>query len=326
MTSAVADRYRRFSVEASDSPCLADWSARIADDGAVLAWIGTLPAPKQQPNLVLAAARWHGVPAPGPYDALRTALLEDDGTIRRTILERSTQTNEAGRLATLVPALAMVQEQVDGDPLSLLEVGASAGLCLYPDRWAYRWTTEHGEVVVGEGPALPCEVTGPAPLPAAPPSVARRAGLDLHPLDVRDDDSMAWLQNLVWPEQEARRERLSRAIDVARADTPLLTTGDLLVDLPRLVDEAASAGPVVLFHSAVIAYLEPEQRRAFDALARSLVADGACHWISNEAQGVLPPVLREPPGPGDPRFALAVDGEVVALTHGHGRTLHWLER
>ena len=55
---------------------------------------------------MFAAARWHGVPAPGPYDGLREALLGDDGTIRATILGRSTQTNEVGRLATLTPAFA----------------------------------------------------------------------------------------------------------------------------------------------------------------------------------------------------------------------------
>ena len=70
------------------------------------AWIESLPGLKRQPNLVFAAARWHGVPAPGPYDGLRDALLADDGVIRATIMARATQTNEVGRLATLLPAFA----------------------------------------------------------------------------------------------------------------------------------------------------------------------------------------------------------------------------
>ena len=72
----------------------------------MLAWIDELPGLKKQPNIVFAAARWHGVPAPGPYAGLRAALLGDDGTIRATIMARSTQTNEVGRLATLLPAFA----------------------------------------------------------------------------------------------------------------------------------------------------------------------------------------------------------------------------
>ena len=78
---------------------------------------------------MFAAARWHGLAAPAPYDALRAALLSDDGTIRATILARATQTNEAGRMATLLPAIALAAE---GRPVALLEAGASAGLCLYP--------------------------------------------------------------------------------------------------------------------------------------------------------------------------------------------------
>ena len=95
------------------------------------------------------------------------------------MLARRTQTNEPGRLATLLPAFAQLPE-----PLALVEVGASAGLCLFPDRYGYRYETEAGTVAIGAQPKFPCRVTGPAPLPTAPPRVAWRAGLDLHPLDV----------------------------------------------------------------------------------------------------------------------------------------------
>ena len=130
---------------------------------------------KQQPNLVFAAARWHGVTAPGTVLA-RDALLADDGAIRSTILARATQTNEVGRLATLLPVFG----QFSG-PLALIEVGASAGLCLYPDRWGYAWSTALGEVRLGDAPRLSCQVMGPAPYrpncrpsPGAPASICIR--------------------------------------------------------------------------------------------------------------------------------------------------------
>jgi len=44
---------------------------------------------KQQPNLVFAAARWHGAPAPGPYDALREVLLGNED-VKATILNSTT--------------------------------------------------------------------------------------------------------------------------------------------------------------------------------------------------------------------------------------------
>jgi hypothetical protein len=321
----VARQYADFADYAGDSPCFEDWARQVAEDAEVQAWIAELPPVKQQPNLVFAAARWHGVPAPGPYAGLRDALLGDDGSVVATILARATQTNEAGRLATLTPFLAEVAAE-EGRPLALLEVGASAGLCLYPDRWSYAWSTADGVVRAGEGPELPCTVTGRLPstvLTEGPPAVAWRGGIDLNPLDVTDPDAMAWLQNLVWPEQDERRDRLRTAVEVARPDPPHLVAGDLLTGLEPLVEEAAAHGPVVVFHTAVIAYLEPPDRERFHDLVAGLVADGRCRWVSNEGRRVLPRVTATVPG-DDPRsgaFVLGVDGTARALTHGHGAAM-----
>ena len=317
----VVDSYRDFAAYAApDSPTFAAWADAVATDAEVSAWIATLPPVKQQPNLVFAAARWHGVPAPGPYAGLRDALLGDDGTIRETILTRATQTNEVGRLATLLPAFAAFE-----GPLALVEVGASAGLCLYPDRWGYRWQTKSGTTTLGGEPALHCRVTGAAPLPGRLPEVTLRSGVDLNPLDVDDPDQMGWLEQLIWPEQESRRATLSEAIRIARDDPPDIVRGDLLTEVPGLVERARAFGTVVVFHSAVIAYLEPDDRPRFDAMMRDLVAGGHCHWVSNEGKNVLPSVTATGPAipPEHQTFVLGVDGRMVAQTHGHGLSLRW---
>ncbi|MGJ9421689.1 DUF2332 domain-containing protein [Aeromicrobium sp. CF3.5] len=325
--SNLTHQYRAFALQATDSPCFSAWSAAVARDLEVLDWLATLPRIKQQPNLVFAAARWHGVEAPGPYDGFRAAVLGDVGdAIRHTIFDRSTQTNEVGRLATLVPAMGLLQPDASSPALSLIEIGASAGLCLYPDRYRYRWSTDQGDVVLGRGPEISCQVRGPAPLPTQPVRIARRAGLDLNPLDVTDDEAMRWLENLIWPEHDDRRSRLRTAIEIARHDPPRLTTGDLLRGLPDLIAEAGRHGPVVVFHSAVIAYLDGAERTSFDHLIRDLVADDACHWISNESMDVLPSVTSTGPRPAQETFVLGIDGRAAAWTHGHGRSMHWLER
>ncbi|WP_435771581.1 DUF2332 domain-containing protein [Nocardioides sp. SYSU DS0651] len=321
----IEEKYREFASYATDSPCFTDWALGVAGDPEVRAWLASLPGAKQQPNLVFAAARWHGVPAPAPYDALRSALLADDGRIRRTILERATQTNEAGRMATLLPAVALAAA---GRPVALLEAGASAGLCLFPDRWGYRWVTPDGVRTAGPAaPVLSCHVTGPAPLPSAVPTVRWRGGIDLNPLDVTAEDDRSWLLQLVWPEHDDRREQLATALDVARRDPPDIRRGDLLELLPARVEDARRAvgpeGAVVVFHSAVIAYLEDADRRRFAALMGGLVADGRCHWVSNEAPEVLPEVATTGPEPPYGRFVLGVDGRSVGHTHGHGRSLGW---
>lgn len=281
------------------------------------AWLGTFPPIKRQPNLVFAAARWHGAPAPAPYDALRTVLLEQEPAVRATVMARATQTNEVGRLATLVPVLGLVE-----GPLALVEVGASAGLCLFPDRYDYAWPPS-GALRGSGGPLLTARATGTLPVPAAHPDVAWRGGVDLNPLDVTDEDAMAWLENLVWPEQDERRQRLRAAVDVARREPPAVRQGDLLDHVEDLVDEAAGHGTPVVLHSAVIAYLEEPDRVRFHELITGLVAAGRCRWISNEGGRVLPAVTgsREvPPG----RFVTALDGVPVAWSHGHGHAIDWL--
>ena len=315
---AVVAQYVDFAAHARDeSACFEEWALGVVDDEPVRQWIESLPGIKRQPNLVFAAARWHGVPAPGPYAGLRAALLGDDGSIRATVLERATQTNEVGRLATLAPVLATIP-----GPLALVEAGASAGLCLYPDRYDYAWPPLGGLSGSG-GPLLTCAVDTAVPLPTAPLDVAWRGGVDLHPLDVVDDDAMAWLENLVWPEQEDRRARLRSAVEVARTDPPRLVAGDLLDQVPALVDAASAHGTVVVFHSAVIAYLDHPARAVFASLMLDLVSSGRCHWVSNEAPSVLPGVVADGAAP-DQRFALALDGRQVAWAHGHGSSLTWL--
>ena len=320
----VARRYRGFAAAThGQSACFEDWSRRVAEDPEVLARIASLPRDKQHPTLVFAAARWCGVPAPGPYAGLRDALLGDDGRLRATITSRATQTNEVGRLATLVPAFAELQREA-GRPLTLLEVGTSGGLCLYPDRYAYAWPPLGG--LAGSGPLLTADASGPLPVPATPVEVAWRGGIDLTPVDVTDDEAVAWLEVCVWPEQEERRERLRAAVAIARRDPPQITQGNLLDLLPERVEEAGRHGPVVVFHSAVALYLDRAGRERFVGLMAELVDAGACRWVSNEQRDVLPSVTATTDDPGDDwlSFVLGVDGRAVALTHQHGSGIRWL--
>ena len=314
----VIEEYRDFATYAAgDSPCFEEWALGVAEDPEVLAWLQALPSIKRPPNLVFAAARWHGAPAPGPYAGLRQVLLDHEPDVRETVMARATQTNEVGRLATLAPVLGLVE-----GPLALVEVGASAGLCLFPDRYDYAWPPV-GELRGSGGPLLTARATGPLPVPTAHPEVAWRGGVDLNPLDVADADATAWLENLVWPEQDERRERLRAAVEVSRQDPPALVRGDLFDHLPALLDEAGRHGTPVVFHSAVIAYLEDPDRRRFHDLMTGLVAAGRCRWISNEGRRVLPDVTGDLEVPSG-RFVTALDGVPVAWSHGHGHAVDWL--
>jgi len=63
----VATTYRNFAVYAADnSSCFEEWALGVAEDREVQRWLAQLLEPKRQPNLVFAAARWHGLAAPAP--------------------------------------------------------------------------------------------------------------------------------------------------------------------------------------------------------------------------------------------------------------------
>lgn len=321
-----------------ESVTFAQWAAGVARDPEVLELLGELPPAKRQPNLVFAAARWHGAVTPSRYDddeGLRTTLLSRWPRVRETILARATQTNEVGRSASLLPLLAGLQ-----GPLALVEVGASAGLCLHPDRWSYRYLDDDGAEIARIDPAggpspvvLDCTVTGPVPVPPSPPVVVHRGGVDLNPLDLSTDGNAAWLETLVWPEHEDRRQRLAAACEHVADVAVDIIPGDLLTCLDEAVERARTAAPgatVVVFHTAVIAYLDEGGRRAWphvvtETLERVRADGGAAHWISNEGPDVLPGVSATARCAGSERatFCLALDGQAVAWAHGHGRRLEW---
>jgi hypothetical protein len=149
--------------------------------------------------------------------------------------------------------------------------------------------------------------------------VAWRAGLDLNPLDVGDEDSVAWLNTLVWPGETGRAERLAAAIETARRSPPALHRGDLLTDLPRLAAQAPAGATLVIYHSAVLAYVDEETRWEFGAVVRKL---GAV-WLSNETPTVLPGLAV--PADDEPSFVLARDGmQALARTDPHGTWVKWL--
>jgi hypothetical protein len=152
--------------------------------------------------------------------------------------------------------------------------------------------------------------------------VVWRAGLDLKPLRANRDDNRRWLASLVWPEHIDRAERLDRALHLVAADPPRLDAGDLLVDLLGLLAGAPSDATLVVFHSAVLAYLDQGQRSQFTDVMGAVKRTRDVHWVSNEAPGVIRGADLNPRPRG--RFILAHDRVPVAVTGPHGHSLAWL--
>lgn len=314
-TQSVAENYLRFGriAAAGKSPLYQELCEGVANDPAMLAFVSRQPPGKRQPNLLLAGTRFlFGLPP--SYEAFRETVLEHQEEVAEVLSTRRTQTNEPGRCALLLPLLCRLPQ-----PLALLEVGAAAGLCLLVEHYGY----DYGGHRLGDGRVVfECAPHGAVPLPRELPQVVWRAGIDLEPIDLDDDDAVRWLEALVWPEEQDRLERLRGAIEVARGERPRVIRGDLLEHLHDLAAEAPGDATLVVFHTAVLAYLSVDQREQF----RSQVAATRAVWVSNEGADVVAGVPRPMVAPvGASYFVLAVDGRrAVAYCDGHGRWLQWL--
>jgi hypothetical protein len=338
----------------------------VADDTGVLSLLDDTPLPQRRPLLLLAAVHFlllSGVDDPlaayydtvadvrgTPFDPpardvvgaftsfcqLHRRELED------VIATRTTQTNEVGRCAALLPGLCHIASLCDTDvPLSLLDLGTSAGLNLLFDDYAYtyRSASDEGVLTAGRlGSAVSIECTARDDLRSLPElrlsTMGERVGLDLSPLDPFSDDAVLWLLACQWPDNPARFGRLRGALSNARAsdNPPRLERGDMVADLPRVAASIAGTTPLVVFHSWVAAYLDEGQQRRLAAAVGALGAARPVHHLYCETPFETPglptppsPVPREGPDLATALVHIGPDSEPVRLadTHPHGYWIRW---
>jgi hypothetical protein len=179
----------------------------------------------------------------------------------RLRLHRTVQTNEPGRSAVLFAGLLWLTER-HRRPIRLLEVGASAGLNLIADRYSY---VVHGREL--GNPDSPLSFVDPW-MPPPPIDVERaaarlrivgRAGCDVAPLDPRVPDDQLTLLSYIWPDEPHRIDRLRAALSVAARDPVPVAARLGSAWLPERLAVADDGELVVVWHSVMRQYVEPEE-------------------------------------------------------------------
>ncbi len=322
--AATAARYERFAVHEAPgrSELYRSWATRIATEPELTAIIADIPAAHRQPPLVFAVMRVLGAPEQNddPWSSWvsgHASLLVTECAARRV------QTNEPLRCAALMPALAGIRA-----PIALVEIGASAGLCLYPDRYSYEYLTDDGSAVRLDPTGGPSSVLltsrwrGPVAPPTRLPEVVWRAGVDLAPLDPAAAHTRSWLTGLVWPGETGRAERVNRALDVAAADPPLLVQADAASDAVSDLAAMAPTGTVVVVSTpGLLVYLPRAARTAVISRARN-----AGRWLTLDEPGVHGDWSGEAPRVAAGEFLVGLDGAVVATADPLGRFVEWRDR
>ena len=307
--------------ERGGSKLYAALSRSLADDPMVAAIAGDHEPLWEAPLRLFAGVHYlelSGV-VQHPWGKLRGVLEANRDWLAKFVAEHPVQTNEVQRCWGLLPGFLTV---ADERPLDLVELGPSAGLNLYWDRYRYRY----GERTWGSRDA-PLELSGEAE--GGPPpgllgvqvAVRRRTGIDRRPVDATTDHGARLLEAFVWADQTERLERVRKAIEIVRAEPPRLMEGDFVEVLPALLAERDLDALTVVFHSVSTVYLRDDERARLRETIESEGQHGSLAWVSFE--------FTHDEGIGYEGFALDVQswaGERrrLALLDGHANRMEWV--
>ncbi|MEZ5320935.1 MAG: DUF2332 domain-containing protein [Microthrixaceae bacterium] len=314
----LSERFVTFAeVECADQPLYAALCNGLATHRPLLADL-LLAAPGQwRPSLLLAAlhdlvmrfprepfARLY--PSVGgafdrdtdPMELLEPFVAGHRDELSSILTTRSIQTNEPNRSCLWWIAWRAAAADVADLPISLVELGPSAGLNLVADRYRIAF----GDTVRGD-PASPvrlaCELrNGRRWLDAPSPDIVERVGLDTDPVDLADPDGLRWLRACLWPEQPERRSRFDDAVSrfLADPDPPTMLGGNAATDLAALLAGLRDDTHVVVYNSWAMTYLPRDRRPVVEATLAALGSTRPVTWISAEADGVLDWIPADPAG------------------------------
>lgn len=203
----------------------------------------------------------HAYAAGDPVPAALRAIARHDAFLMRW-LDSPPQTNEVRRAAAFISAAHWLHAR-HPLPVVLSEPGASAGLNLIWDRYALDAcgaTYGPADAVLRLAP----DWRGASPPPAAPVTIAERAGVDLNPLDPAADRLR--LMSYIWADQTDRLARTTHAADEATRLRPPVARGDAVDWLAERLAEPHPGRLHLIQHSVVWQYLPAAARARGDHL------------------------------------------------------------
>ena len=338
--SADFERFALVEAPDLDSPTYAELAAGVAGDDELLGLAARRQMGQPAPNMLFGAVEYlllQGMEHPlaahypilsgperpqGPaFPLFRAFCLEHRDQVGELIATRRTQTQVVRRCTCLLPAFGLVYLEAAA-PLALIDVGASAGLNLNFDRYAYRYRRAGSEVLRwGRGAArveLEADLRGPGTMPQPPLEIpiASRDGIDVNPVDLADPDELLWLRALIWPEHVERHDQLVDAAAELKHSPIRLHRGDATRDLSHLLERVPAELALVVYSTIALYQIPREHRRRIKAVLEAQSQKRPVWQIALE--GVHPPSLtltRYLEGSGQT--------ELLARASPHGWWIEW---
>ena len=183
------------------------------------------------------------------------------------------QTNEVGRSAALLAGLFDLVAASGVRRIRLLELGASAGLNLLLDQYAFRGHSWHF------GPSdSKVQFADAIRGPVHPESfeIVARAGCDLNPVDATTADGRLLLTSFVWPFNLDRHKRLAAAMEIATSWPVRVDKAHASEWLPRAMAVAEPEALTVVWHSVSQLYWSAEELAAVETI---LASCGEEEWV-----------------------------------------------
>lgn len=300
---------------------IGEWPGAPRADAVGLRLAGALHAaalsgrdPELTRQYPAARPQWN---ADAVWDAARAFLARERAWVA-DFIRSAPQTNEPRRAIGLLVGFLHLGAQFDL-PFDTLEIGASAGLNLYWDRYAHRtdawaWGTT--------SPALiETSWTGPPPPLDAPIRVRSRSACDLDPPDIRDAQDRLRLRAYIWPDQADRLARFDTAVAIALEHGVHVERADAAAWLEQRLAQRAPDALTVVYHSVFYQYPPREVRaRIRQAIERAGAAsETPLAWLRLEPEAVFGGP------PNSVRFLIDVvtwpgaERRTLATTDGHVR-------
>lgn len=214
------------------------------------------------------------------------AALHRHAGLLAQYLQSPPQTNDPQRSAVLLGGFLKLAQLCPGLPLQTCEIGASAGLNLSWDAYAY----DFGSWRYGEPQTAPlllrCRWGGPSLDNIRRPRVVARAGCDVSPLDARNTADRQRLLSYIWAGQPERLARVTLALDHAAACDITVRRAHAADFVVAQLQQRRGDSVFVLCHSIVWQYIAAgEQQRitaAMQAAGATATAQAPLAWLRFE--------------------------------------------